>query len=143
MRLATPLAALILFATPAVAVDPFAPAPELAPARAAIEAQDWPQAIELLRAEASAHPDNPDVLNLLGFASRQAGDLEAAASFYRAALRADPNHLGALEYQGHLFLTLGDRAAAERNLARLQELCGDCEDAQALAAALAGGTPGY
>ncbi len=81
---------------------------------------------------------NADALNLLAFATRNLGDLENAASYYRAALGMDPNHLGALEYQGELFLLLGDRAGAEANLARLTELCGACEEREELAAALAG-----
>ena len=78
----------------------------------------------------------------MGFASRKAGALEQAATFYRAALAADPDHLGALEYQGELFLMTGDRAGAEANLARLGALCGTCEEQADLAARAGGGLRG-
>jgi tetratricopeptide (TPR) repeat protein len=108
----------------------------LAPAQAAIERQDWPGAIGLLNPIVQAEPGNADALNLMGFALRNAGMLEQAASYYAAALAANPGHLGALEYQGELFLMQGDVAAAQTNLARLQNLCGDCEEEQDLAAAI-------
>jgi len=34
--------------------------------------------------------------------------LVAAASYYNTALTIDPKHIGALEYQGELFIQLGD-----------------------------------
>lgn len=136
MRLPTLLLAAFL-ATPAFAIDTGG-APDLGPARAAIAAEDWEGAIAILRPIAST----ADALNLLAFATRHTGDLETAASYYRAALGMDPNHLGALEYQGQLFLLQGNRAAAEANLARLVALCGTCEDQADLAASLAGEASG-
>jgi hypothetical protein len=44
--------------------------------------------------------------------------------------------LGALEYQGELFITTGKLDQAKANLAKLQGLCGTCEEAQDLEAAL-------
>jgi tetratricopeptide (TPR) repeat protein len=141
MRPAIPaLLAALLLASPAHAVDPGGgdgPIVTLGPVRAAIEAEDWAGALALLRPILAAAPNDADALNLAGYASRKAGDLDAAASHYAAALRADPDHLGALEYQGELFLERGDRAAAEANLARLVALCGACEEQADLAAALA------
>lgn len=136
-RLAVLLGAL---AAPAFALDtPTAPAAaDLGPARAAIAAQDWAGAIALLTPVVQAQGGNADALNLMGYASRKAGHLQNAATYYEAALKADPRHLGALEYQGELFLMTGDRAGAEANLARLQDLCGSCEEARDLAEALAG-----
>lgn len=62
--------------------------------------------------------------------------MEGAGRFYEAALRADPGHLGALEYQGELYLMQGDVAAAGENLRRLREICGGCEEAVALESAI-------
>ncbi len=121
---------------PALAVGSIDAPASLAPAQAAIERQDWPGAIGLLNPIVQAEPGNADALNLMGFALRNAGMLEQAASYYAAALAANPGHLGALEYQGELFLMQGDVAAAQTNLARLQNLCGDCEEEQDLAAAI-------
>ena len=127
---------LSLLATPALAVD-FGSAPaSLAPARAAMEAEDWGRARALLGAIVRQEPGNAEELNLLGYASRRDGALEEAADAYAAALEADPEHLGALEYQGELFVLLGDLAAARANLDRLTALCGACEEREELAAAL-------
>ena len=128
----------VLLASPALAVDSGGPAVDLGPARAAIAQGDWQGAANLLQPVVQAEPGNADALNLMGFVLRKSGNLEQAGSYYRAALSADPRHLGALEYQGELFLMLGDKASAEANLQRLTELCGTCEEQADLAAALAG-----
>jgi Flp pilus assembly protein TadD len=137
LRLAAVLCAL---AAPAFAIDVGPPSggADLSSARAAIQAGDWGGALGFLAPIVQADPRNADALNLLGFASRHAGHLQNAATYYQAALAVDPNHLGALEYQGELFLMTGDRAGAEANLAKLQSLCGSCEEEADLAAALAG-----
>ena len=114
------------------------PGASTAQAQAAVDAGDYAGALTLLQPIVAAEPGNADALNLVGFASRKLGQLDQASSFYRAALAADPNHLGALEYQGELFVMTGNVAGAQANLARLQALCGSCEAEADLAAALAG-----
>jgi tetratricopeptide (TPR) repeat protein len=52
---------------------------------------------------------------------------------YRQALAANPDHPGALAYQGALFLELGRRAEAEANLARIAARCPDCPERETLA----------
>ena len=94
------------------------------------------QAISALLDVVDAAPGNADAYNLLGFASRKSGDLDRAWVFYDAALRINPNHLGALEYQGELFILQGDIAAAEANLVKLAAACGACAEYADLAAAL-------
>ena len=129
----------LLLATPALAIDTGeATGASTARAQAAVEAGDYAGALRLLQPIVAAEPRNADALNLVGFASRKLGQLDQAAAFYRAALAVDPNHLGALEYQGELFVMTGDMAAAQANLAKLEALCGSCEAWQDLAAALAG-----
>lgn len=76
----------------------------------------------LARAQAAAGP-HPDVLNYMGFASRKLGRFDAALSYYRDALRIAPNHLGATEYLGELYIQMGDMARARTQLARLDALC--------------------
>ena len=68
-------------------------------------------------------PKDADIYNLLGFSHRKTGDLEKASVYYRKALKIDGKHKGALEYQGELFLMLGDKAAAEDNLRKLDKIC--------------------
>ena len=119
-------------------VDSVTVSEDLAEARALIEAGRAAQALSILLPLAELDPSNADVHNLLGFAYRKSGDLSSSASAYRKALELDPNHLGALEYQGELFLTLGDVSRAEANLERLNKLCPtSCEEAEDLSEAIA------
>lgn len=106
-------------------------------AEAAILAGNYPEALPILTALTTSEPDNADAWNLLGFASRKTGDLTAAGLAYGRALEINPDHLGALEYQGEMYLELMQPDMAKANLARLQSLCGDCEEAEDLAQALA------
>lgn len=74
-------------------------------------------------------PKNPDILNLLGYASRKLGRWQASRDFYTDALTIEPGHKGALEYMGELELETGDVAAAKKLLQRLREQCPDgCEE---------------
>ena len=81
--------------------------------------------------------DEDDRQNLLGFSARKSGELDRATFHYEQALRINPNHKGALEYQGELFLTLGQKSKAENNLKLLKILCpSGCLAATALEAAI-------
>jgi len=81
-------------------------------------------------------PKNADAWNLLGFTYRKLDQLEDSDAAYLKVLAINPNHLGALEYQGELFITQGKIDAAKANLVKLQGLCGDCEEAEDLAKSL-------
>lgn len=137
MRTHALVLSLLLLASPALAVDMGGGGADLGPARAAIAQGDWQGAANLLQPIVQAEPRNADALNLMGYVLRRSGNLPQAASYYGAALAANPNHLGALEYQGELFLMQGNAAAAQANLAKLQDLCGSCEEERDLAAAIA------
>lgn len=76
----------------------------------------------LLRAHASVGP-SPDVLNYLGFVSRKLGRYDAALAYYDQALTIDPNHLGAIEYLGELYIQTGEMNRARAQLAQLDRLC--------------------
>jgi tetratricopeptide (TPR) repeat protein len=76
----------------------------------------------LERSQAAVGP-NADVLNYLGFASRKLGRLDAALGYYREALQLEPNHLGATEYLGELYIQMGELERARTQLARLDQLC--------------------
>ena len=106
-------------------------------AEAAIEVGDFAAALPILTAITTAEPQNADAWNLLGFSARKTGDLEAAAIAYARALTINPDHLGALEYQGEMFLQIGQPEAARANLLLLQDLCGSCEQAVDLQEAIA------
>ena len=102
-----------------------------------IKAKNYLDAIaKLKRAEQSAK-DDADIQNLLGFSYRKSGNLDEAAKHYDKALGLDPKHKGALEYQGELFLMLGDKAAAEENLEKLDKICWlGCEELDELRTAI-------
>ncbi|MEM7744491.1 MAG: tetratricopeptide repeat protein [Pseudomonadota bacterium] len=119
--------------------DPDSPfAKELAEATALIEAEHYKEALPLLEQLAEQARGNADVFNLLGFAYRKTGDLENSAPAYERALFLDPDHVGALEYQGELFLTLDNIEGAEANLEKLMRACAwPCEEAEELTAAIA------
>ncbi len=99
--------------------------PSLADARADISAQDWAKAISDLKAFLKSNPKNADGWNLLGFAYRNHGDLKLADSAYERALKIDPNHTGALSYQGILYVKLGELDEAKANLAKIAKICGN------------------
>ena len=61
--------------------------------------------------------------NLLGFTARKRGDLNAAAEYYTNALKLNPKHLQALEYQGELYLQLGEIEKAKNNLKKIKTIC--------------------
>jgi Flp pilus assembly protein TadD len=79
-----------------------------------------------------------DVYNLMGFSLRKSGDLERAYTFYRKALEYEPNHKGALEYLGELYVERGELAKAREHVRLLTRLCpSGCEELDDLQAALA------
>ena len=102
---------------------------ELALSRSLISAKNYRQALVELKRVDRVVVNNADVNNLLGFASRKLGQYSQAGLYYVKALKINPNHLGALEYQGELFLIQKKVKLAQQNLAKLKGLCGtSCEE---------------
>ena len=66
---------------------------------------------------------SPDIFNYMGFASRKLGRYDDALRFYGLALEINPQHLGANEYLGELYLQMGRRDDARRQLALPDRLC--------------------
>lgn len=109
----------------------------VAEGRTAIAAKKWADAIAALKKAEALDPKNADVQNLLGFSSRGNGDYKSALAHYGAALKINPKHVGALEYQGVAYVLLGQTSKARANLASLQKICGTtCAQYKDLAAAL-------
>jgi Flp pilus assembly protein TadD len=110
----------------AIAADtpPVTAAPDkLAQARGHIKDKRWADAIEELKR--TNDPASADWNNLMGYSLRKARtpDLDGAERFYNEALRINPNHRGALEYSGELYLIKGDLPTAEKRLAVLDKAC--------------------
>ena len=64
-----------------------------------------------------------DLYNLLGFTARKSGDLVGASGYYEKALKINAKHIGALQYQGELFITLGEIENAKQNLVKIEKIC--------------------
>jgi tetratricopeptide (TPR) repeat protein len=101
--------------------------------RKMIADKNFTEALAALKVIDKAYPNNADVNNLLGYSSRNLNQYTAAGIYYSKALKIDPKHLGALEYQGVLFLKTKKLALAKANLAKLKSFCGvSCEEYQDL-----------
>jgi len=112
-------------------------APDLTSVRAKIKAKDFKAAIAELTPMLETH-QHADVYNLLGFSLRKAGDAKQAYTFYRKALEFDPEHKGALEYLGELYVETGQIDKARENVALLTKLCPTgCEELADLEQAIA------
>ncbi len=121
--------------TPDIAVD------ELELSRSLVTAKKYSQALVELKRVDRILPNNADVNNLLGFSSRKLGQYSQAGTYYTKALKINPKHLGALEYQGELFLIQKKIALAKKNAAKLKTLCGtSCEEYLDLTKAIAAAT---
>jgi len=101
---------------------------EYALAQTAITQQDYQSAVTHLNNVLVSQPNNPDVLNLMGFSKRKLGDQTAAMEYYDKALSLQPNHVGANEYLGELYLEMKLPAKAQERLDVLQQVCGSCEE---------------
>lgn len=124
----------LAFALPAPAVfamgsnDPSAGMPKVADpnfaeGRKAIDAKDWPKAIELFSLVVAKNDKNADAFNWLGYAQRNQGDYDKAFAAYGKALSIDPRHKGAHEYIGEAYLKVNNVEKAEEHLKRLDSIC--------------------
>ena len=102
---------------------------ELTKIRSLIDAKNFSAALTALQAADKSFPNNADINNLLGYSARNLKQYKPAATYYAKALKIDPKHLGALEYQGELFMLTKKTSDAKKNLAKLKSLCGvNCEE---------------
>jgi tetratricopeptide (TPR) repeat protein len=112
-------------------------APDLTSVRAKVKAKDFKAAIAELTPMLETH-QHADVYNLLGFSLRKTGDAKQAYTFYRKALEFDPEHKGALEYLGELYVETGQIDKARENVVLLKKLCPTgCEELADLEQAIA------
>ncbi len=109
--------AVLALAPRAVGADRYGDAVKL------INQQRFAEAVSKLYQAQEIIGPHPDILNYLGFAHRRMGKFDQAQDYYTAALELDPDHLGATEYLGELYLELGEIKKARRQLAKLDQLC--------------------
>jgi Flp pilus assembly protein TadD len=96
----------------------------MADAEKAVQAMDYNKAIGLLNRVVADSPKNADAYNYLGYSHRKLGNRDQALTYYNQALYLDPNHRGALEYLGELYLDMSDLPKAEEQLMKLAKVCG-------------------
>ena len=70
-----------------------------------------------------AAPDDADLLNLYAFSQRKLNKFDIALENYQKALQIDPEHRGANEYLGELYLILDQPDKAEERLEVLDREC--------------------
>jgi Flp pilus assembly protein TadD len=97
--------------------------PDYAAGKQAIDTKDWSTAIKSLNSAALRDTRNADIQNYLGYAYRNAGQLDLAFRHYQRALQLNPRHRGAHEYVGEAYLMVHNLAKAEEHLVALQKIC--------------------
>ncbi len=111
--------------------------PTLADIQMAIDKNHLDVAIKDLKAFIGENLKNADAWNLLGFSYRKAGQLDLSWDAYERALTIDPEHLGANEYLGELYIAQGNMEQAGTQLHKLMILCpSGCEAFDTLKAAI-------
>ncbi len=83
----------------------------------------YDDAIEILAAARLRDPHNTDVLTYLGFSHRKLRDFDTAYDYYQQALAIDPNHVGANEYLGEMYVEMGLIEKASNQLTKLDNIC--------------------
>lgn len=103
--------------------DDAQPTSEYSLARQAMSDGDYDLAIDKLTRLHEKDPNDADVLNMLGYGHRKAGNFDQARGYYLQALAIEPEHRGASEYLGELYLETGQLDKAEERLAVLDKDC--------------------
>lgn len=119
------------------------PAPRQAPASdydlgvKAVQAGDYARALTMLQKSVQADPRNADAWNYLGFSHRNLKQFDQSLAAYQKALAINPNHRGANEYLGELYLQTGNLEKAREQLNKLSALCpAGCKEADDLRKAI-------
>ena len=89
----------------------------------AVKAGNYGRALGLFEKVVRANPRNADAWNYIGFSHRNLKQLDQALAAYTKALAIDPEHRGANEYLGELYLQTGDLEKARARLKTLDSAC--------------------
>ena len=110
---------------------------EFSDAVKALQAGDYGRAAQLLQTVVKKDPGNADAWNNLGYSERRQNHFEKSLVAYQKALAINPDHRGANEYLGELYLQIGSPAQARRQLEKLRTLCPrGCEESDDLGKAV-------
>ncbi|WP_374527243.1 tetratricopeptide repeat protein [Novosphingobium sp.] len=149
MRYTPAAAALALLVAVTASVSHSAPAQPLDPraaalvqqGRAALAGGNADGAIDAFESALAIQPGHVAIYLNLAEASRKQGMQGKALHYYREALELEPDNQFAIAGEGMALVEKGATEKAKRNLARLEQLCGNanCAPAKDLAAAIAKG----
>ena len=95
----------------------------LAPVQTLIEDEKYQDAISELQQLLKESPTDADMLNLLAYSQRKLRRFDEALVNYQKALDIEPEHRGANEYLGKLYLQLGQLDKAQERLQVLDKAC--------------------
>ena len=95
----------------------------LAPVQTLIEDEKYQDAISELQQLLKESPTDADMLNLLAYSQRKLRLFDEALVNYQKALDIEPEHRGANEYLGELYLQLGQLDKAQERLQVLDKAC--------------------
>ena len=111
---------------------------KMAPFQELIQDEKYQQAISELDKALRDDPDNADMLNLMAYSHRKLKHFDIALDYYQQALQIEPEHRGANEYLGELYLQTGQLDKAEERLEVLDKECFfGCKEFDELEAAIA------
>ena len=95
--------------------------------------KNYLKAYDILKEANKIEPNNPDVLNYLGFTLKKTGDFESAEIFYLKGLKLDATHPGINEYLGELYVETNRIELAKERLESLRDCnCEEFEELDAL-----------
>ena len=104
----------------------------------AVRAGNYAAALPLLQKVVAKNARNADAWNFIGYSHRKLRRLDQALVAYQKALAIKPDHRGANEYIGELYLETGKLAKAKQRLKVLDSACFfGCEEYDELKAAIA------
>ena len=86
----------------------------------------YKKAFKLLLVSNKKKPNDPDILNYLGFTSRKLGEFEKGENYYLEGLAIEPNHVGINEYLGELYVVTNRIELARERLNVLNNC--NCEE---------------
>lgn len=109
---------------------------------AALANGDTQGAIDAFEAAFAVDPAYTPIFLQLAEAARQDGLQGKAIGYYREALQRDPENFAAISGEGEALVERGAVEKAQRNLSRLESLCGSsCPETMALQQTIAAGPP--
>ena len=101
---------------------------QLTAAKLEYQVQRYDQAVEFLLKANQIQPDNYEVVVMLGETNMDAGHLDVAEKWYKAAATKKPDDVTVLSSLAFIALQRGNAADAEKAIAKLEKVAPSSED---------------